>query len=59
MNPYINSKYKRINLSILEPIQDTQEKKEKEEKMIYSRNLSLLQNPVKSFNYYGYNQSKN
>ena len=59
LNPYINSKYKKINLSILEPIHDTQEKKEKDEKFIYSRNLSLLQNPFKSFNYYGYNQSKN
>ena len=64
LNPYLNSKYERINLSILEPdskqsSSENESKKEKEEKMIYSRNLSILQNPFKSYNYYGYNQSKN
>ena len=63
LNPYLNSKYEKINLSILESDSqketDSESKKEKEEKMIYSRNLSILQNPFKSFNYYGYNQSKN
>ena len=64
LNPYLNSKYEKINLSPLESdsqfsSSETQSKKEKEEKIIYSRNLSILQNPFKSFNYYGYNQSKN
>ena len=64
LNPYLNSKYTKINLSPLESdsqlsLSETQSKKEKEEKIIYSRNLSILQNPFKSFNYYGYNQSKN
>ena len=64
LNPYLNSKYEKINLSLLESdsqlsSSETKSKKEKEEKMIYTRNLSILQNPFKSFNYYGYYQSKN
>ena len=62
LNPYINSKYKKINLSLLVPnpkSSDAPEKNVKDEKIIYSRNLSLLQNCFKSFNCYGYHQSKN
>ena len=63
LNPYLNSKYEKINLSILESDSqketDSQSKKEKDDKIIYSRNLSILQNPFKTFNYYGYSQSKN
>ena len=64
LNPYLNSKYEIINLSILEPnsqqtLPESEPKKDKEEKIIYARNLSILQNPFKSFNYYGYTQSKN
>ena len=64
LNPYLNSKFEKINLSILESnskqsSQDIKAKSEKEEKLIYATNLSILQNPFKSFNYYGYTQSKN
>ena len=63
LNPYLNSKYKKIDLSLLEstPQSKTDNKIQntKENKIFYSRNLSIFQNSFKSFNYYGYNQSKN
>ena len=63
LNPYLNSKYKKIDLSLLEsaPQSKTDDKMQnkKENKILYSRNLSILQNSFKSFNYYGYNQTKN
>ena len=65
LNPFLNSKYEKINLSLLETNSQNssssseQKQPEKDKKIIFSRNLSLLQNQLKSFNYYGYNQAKN
>ena len=50
LNPYLNSKCEKIIFDI-----DNQ----KNNSILYSRNLSVIQNPLKSFNYYGYTQSKN
>ena len=59
LNTYMNSKLERINISELEPNSKENSNKKKDKKIIYLRNLSYLQNSFKSFNYYGYNQSKN
>ena len=61
LNPSLNSTYETINLSLLDaiPQSSTENKNEKDKKIIYHRNLSILQDSFKSFNYYGFNQSKN
>lgn len=61
LNPSLNSEYEKINLSLLDaiPQSNTENKNEKDKKIIYHRNLSILQDSFKSFNYYGFNQSKN
>ena len=63
LNPYLNSKCEKINLSLLTPkpgyrTSESKPKNEKE-KFIYSRNLSFFQDIFKSYKYYGFNQSKN
>ena len=50
LNPYLNSKCERI-------IYDTDN--QKNNSILYSRNLSIIQNPLKLFDYYGYTQTKN
>jgi len=61
LNPSLNSEFEKINLSLLDaiPQTNTENKNEKDKKLIYHRNLSILQDSFKSFNYYGFNQSKN
>ena len=61
LNPSLNSEFEKINLSLLDaiPQTNTENKNEKDKKLIYLRNLSILQDSFKSFNYYGFNQSKN
>jgi len=61
LNPTLNSEFEKINLSLLDaiPQTNTENKNEKDKKLIYHRNLSILQDSFKSFNYYGFNQSKN
>ena len=59
LNPALNSKYETINLSLLDAIPQSNTENEKDKKIIYHRNLSILQDSFKSFNYYGFNQSKN
>ena len=61
LNPSLNSTYETINLSLLDaiPQSSSENKNEKDKKIIYHRNLSILQDSFKSFNYYGFNQSKN
>jgi len=61
LNPTLNSEFEKINLSLLDaiPQANTENKNEKDKKLIYHRNLSILQDSFKSFNYYGFNQSKN
>lgn len=63
LNPCLNAKYKKINLSLNEstPQSSSSDAKNEndKEKIFYSRNLSIFQNLFKSYNYYGYNQTKN
>ena len=66
LNPYLNSKFHKINLSHIELNNqpnpnntNTNKDKDKDKHLIYFTNLSYLQNSFKTFNYYGYNQSKN
>ena len=59
LNPALDSKYETINLSLLDAIPQSNTENEKDKKIIYHRNLSILQDSFKSFNYYGFNQSKN
>ena len=64
LNPYLNSKNEKINISILSPpstsaINSESQTKNEKEKIIYSRNLSFFQDLFKSYNYYGFTQSKN
>jgi WD40 repeat protein len=58
LNEYMNSKFNEINISHLDSNNQANNNK-KDNRIIYFKNLSILQNPFKSFNYYGYNQSKN
>ena len=58
LNTYINSKFHKLNISNLDS-KNTTNNATKDDKIIYFKNLSLLQNSFKSFSYYGYNQSKN
>ena len=51
LNPLLNSKYQKINIP--------DHKTPKDNNQFYFRNLSILQNPINSFKYYGINQSKN
>ena len=50
LNTFLNSKCQKLNLSTEQNI---------EKKELYFRNLSIFQNPLKTFNCYGYQQSKN
>ena len=62
LNNYLNYKFKKINISKIETKNQssTKNKEEKPDKhLIYFTNLNLLQNPFKTFNYYGYNQATN
>ena len=62
LNPFINSNFEIINLSTNEQkskAKNEAEKDKEKNKILYSRNLSLLQNNLKSFNYLGYTQSRN
>ena len=54
LNPFLNKKFNKIDISQLEsnPVK-------KSNKYIYARNLFLIENKIKSFNYYGYSQAKN
>ena len=58
LNTYMNSKFKKINISNIESV-PSQKIDNKNKNLIYLPNLSFLQNSFKSFNYYGYNQTKN
>ena len=58
LNTYMNSKFKKINISHIES-QPEPKLENKDKKLIYIPNLSILQNSFKSFYYYGYNQTKN
>ena len=51
LNPLLNSKYQKLNIP--------DHKTPKDNNQFYFRNLSILQNPINSFKYYGINQSKN
>ena len=58
LNTYLNSKFHKINLSHID-LNNQSNTNNKKDKYLYFTNLSLLQNSYKTFNYYGYNQSKN
>ena len=58
LNVYMNSKFNKINISNLDSSKKTNNNI-KDNKIIFFKNLSFLQNSFKTFNYYGYNQCKN
>ena len=58
LNKCLNSKFEKINLSHI-GLNNKINNDSKVKKLIYFKNLSLLQNSFKSFNFYGFNQSKN
>ena len=58
LNTYLNSKFHKINLSHID-LNNQSNANNIKDKYLYFTNLSLLQNSYKTFNYYGYNQSKN
>ena len=59
-NPFLNSTFEKINLTTNEAKINNKNSSEKEkDKTLYFRNLSLFNNHTKTFNYLGYNQSRN
>ena len=62
LNPFINSTLEKINLSNEEKksnIKNESQKDKEKDKILYSYNLSLFQNNLKSYNYLGYRQAEN